>query len=171
LQTHVVDNRKQHYALWTVAVVTYAFGILLPCFKVRQGAGGVVTEFLFTLVFGASFDSHTLSILDGIIALFREGRISDIALGLVLFSFSVLFPIWKLGVLFMAISNNGSSKTLALAAKLGKWSMAEVFAVIVIVLQFKQFPGGTSAMPDIGCFIYLASVLYSGALASVLTRH
>lgn len=104
----------------------------------------------------------TYSIWTGILHLFKD---RDLLVGIIVFTFSVAFPVWKLCVLWAAVIElpNGSSNIglVQLVGKLGKVSMLDVFVVALLVLAIKGLPGGTKIIIGWGVWAFCASVLLS----------
>jgi len=100
---------------------------------------------------------NTFSLGSGILALASEGQILlFILLGL----FSVVFPIAKIGVLFLAANRPGESvmRWLKWLNLLGKWSMLDVFVVAVLLATIKL---GALAEVSVhyGLYAFAASVI------------
>lgn len=122
-----------------------AAGLCLPVMKVEK------------LIFWES--SYTL--VSGSINLARDG---DWFLACVLFTFSVLFPIAKLGALalvwFRPMDPRALERRLGVIGQLGKWSMLDVFVVaFLVVLTKSKALGGISAQP--GLYVFSAAVVLS----------
>ena len=103
---------------------------------------------------------NTFSVLSGVVALFREGQFF---LFLLITGFSVVLPIFKLGVLYRLVSRNDAMREktrrlLHLMHLYGKWSMLDVFVVAVLVVSVKL---GAIANVEMryGLYAFAASVL------------
>lgn len=86
---------------------------------------------------------HSKSILDVIIVLIKNNKYDSIIAGVLIFMFSVIFPIVKLHSCALVIYNpkNIENKiTNFLVLKLGKWSMADVI-VVAILMAYTGFQG------------------------------
>lgn len=121
-----------------LSTILLAAGLWLPVMKVE------------TLVFWE--DSYTL--LSGSYNLARDG---DWFLAAVLFIFSVLFPISKLGALivvyFRPLDAERREKLIGVVSQLGKWSMLDVFVIaFLVVLTKSKALGGIAAQPGLVCF-------------------
>ena len=104
--------------------------------------------------------STTYSIVGVISQLFTGG---DVFLGVILSLFSVVFPVAKLGLYWVA---SGCGSDLGRARELLKWthragkfSMAEVFALALMVVVVKTLPGGSTATVQWGAFVFVGSVI------------
>jgi paraquat-inducible protein A len=79
--------------------------------------------------------------------------------------FSVVFPIWKLGVYFMATARRArgldTGASVRWVNQLGKWSMLDVFVLAVLVVAIKGLPGGSRVAIEWGAAAFCASVLLS----------
>ena len=102
----------------------------------------------------------TYSIL-GVIGKLLDG--GDLFLGVILGLFSVVFPITKLGLYWVAAgcgSDVGrASGLLRWTHRAGKFSMAEVFAPALMVVVVKTLPGGSTASVEWGAYVFVASIL------------
>jgi hypothetical protein len=118
---------------------------------------------------GDSFDAQPYSVIGGIITLCKDG---DIWIAMVLFLFSVVFPICKLGASCWLIRCHDETplRYLNLLKTLGPWSMLDVFVVAITVLAFKSFPGGTRVTVGVGYHLFLCSVLLGMCGAIALTK-
>ena len=133
-------------------------GVLLPCMTVYPKAGAF-TSFIKMLA-PKEFEPTTYSIISGIFSMIEN---DNIAIGVMLFFFSVVFPIWKLSTFIYVTyrKKKTPSKSLELAVKLGKYSMLDVFVLAVLVVAIKGLPGGTRLDLEAGIYFFSASVLLS----------
>ena len=102
----------------------------------------------------------TYSIL-GVIGKLLDG--GDLFLGVILGLFSVVFPIAKLGLYWVATGCGPdvgrASGLLRWTHRAGKFSMAEVFALALLVIVVKTLPGGSTASVEWGAYVFVASIL------------
>lgn len=133
-------------------------GILLPCMTIYPNAGAF-TSFIKMLA-PSEFEPTTYSILSGILSMIQN---DNVAIGIMLFVFSVVFPVWKLATFIYVTfrKRKTPSKSLDLAIKLGKYSMLDVFVLAVLVIAIKGLPGGTKLDLEAGIYFFTASVLLS----------
>jgi len=144
--------REQFPRRWDVpvllglAVVILPFGLMMPTLTLSQLAG----------------TSHTtFSVTTGILDLYRGG---DFFLAFLLFTFSFVFPIAKLvalSVLWLRKMSTSSRDTALHALKvLGKWSMLDVFVVVVFVGAVRL---GilASATPRFGIYLFATAIVIS----------
>jgi paraquat-inducible protein A len=106
------------------------------------------------------FNETTFTIIGVIFDLFSGG---DWFLGGILVLFSVIFPVVKLALYWIAI-NYGSELGKATGLlnwmnRAGKFSMAEVFALALMVVVVKTLPGGSTASLEWGAYVFVASIL------------
>lgn len=106
------------------------------------------------------FIQNTYSILSGTWNLLKEGQFF---LFLIISLFSIILPIFKLGILASLVYSNSSTssvtkKTLTLLHNVGRWSMLDVFVVAILVVVVKL-----GAIADVekhlGLYAYAASAL------------
>lgn len=113
------------------------------------------------------FWKHTFSVTTGIQSLFQEGHA---ILALIIFLFSVIFPLFKLIVLFQiwftALNEKQRKLYIHWLGVLGKWSMLDVFvvAVTIVVTKISSF---AKAEAQIGIYFFGCSIM----IAMVLTEH
>jgi paraquat-inducible protein A len=104
---------------------------------------------------------NTFSIFTGIIVLHREGHYG---LAVIVFFFSVVFPIAKLVALlliWMFKATEARRKRLIHWLKiLGKWSMLDVFVVAVVIVAAKMAAFAT-AEPRLGIYIFAFAIFLS----------
>jgi len=133
-------------------------GILLPCMTIYPKAGEYT--FIVKMLAPNEFEPSSYSILDGILTMIKNG---SVGIGILLFLFSVVFPIWKLGtfIYFTYRTKKGPSKSLGFALKLGKYSMLDVFVLAVLVIAVKGLPGGSRMDLEVGVYFFTASILLS----------
>jgi paraquat-inducible protein A len=116
------------------------------------------------------FWEDTYSIIDGVIALFRE---SHFVLGALLFFFSMVFPVIKLVALgllwFVPVRPETRGTALKWLLILGKWSMLDVFVVAVLIV-ITQLGGAIEAEARIGIYLFAAAIVGS-LIASQSIQH
>jgi paraquat-inducible protein A len=144
--------------------------------KLRTNANAATLALLALLTLSAAFvlpfismsalgQVRTVSLLDGIRELFRDGHL---LLGAVLLIFSVLFPIAKLGTILVATSAlmplrpGVRSRLCTLAAAAGKYSLLDVLVIAVLIVVLK-FGGLAEAHPRVGTILFCVAVLLSMA--------
>lgn len=110
----------------------------------------------------------------GIIAsLFKDG---SIFLGIVIFLFSVIFPLLK--IILSAVytirsmgspvsSNNGLLSAIGLVSK---WSMADVFIVAVIIVMFKAKGFNFTFTAETGIYCYALSAVLSSLVITLISH-
>lgn len=141
-----------------LCAVLLGFGLAAPTLTIRPQAGDFT--WLMELFSPEDLEITTYSIL-GIIGQLFEG--GDLFLSGVLFLFSVVFPIGKLCLYWVAagsVRRSGRAETLLRwTHRAGKFSMAEVFALALMVLVVKTLPGGSTASLEWGAYVFVASAL------------
>lgn len=104
-------------------------------------------------------EGNTFSIISGCISLFREGHIF---LSVIIFFFSVVFPVAKLIALLsiwaLKFSERRRQSVLTWLEALGKWSMLDVFVVAIIVVTVK-LGSLANAQPRGGIYAFAAAIL------------
>ncbi len=126
-----------------VSLVFLFLGLFLPVITLKE------------LVFW----KHTFSVLTGIVSLVTE---KHYLLAVIIFVFSVIFPIYKLAMLlsiwFRKMTDEERVIYVQWLAGLGKWSMLDVF-VVAITIVIAKISGFASAKPEIGIYFFGGSVL------------
>lgn len=86
-------------------------------------------------------------------------------LAVVVFLFSVAFPLGKLTVFWVSVLEchrpSRVQRGLRAADRLGKFSMADVFVIALLVVTIKGLPGGTRVSLGWGFWCFSAAVLLS----------
>jgi paraquat-inducible protein A len=127
-------------------------------------AGAVLPMFTFSQFY---IFNDTFSLASGIFYLLKEG---ETLLFIVVFSFSILMPVWKMVLLYRLLhsqdgDNAGRHRQLHVLSFLGKWSMLDVFVVAILVVTVKL---GAIASITVHFGIYLFTL---AVLASMLLTH
>lgn len=139
------ENPQLRYVaiLLVLSLVLLILGLFLPAIFLKE-----------MVVFRSNF-----SVITGIQNLFHEGHT---ILGVVIILFSVIFPIFKLVVLYIVwfhrIPQSRKAAFIHWLSLLGKWSMLDVFvvAVTIVITQISRF---ADAQPKIGIYFFCASIL------------
>ena len=151
--------------LVNIAVVCLGLGIMLPVMRIDANNGTIRGFFMAFITPGPS----SYSILSSVWALIKRGIVMDILLGGIIFLFSVVFPIVKLGV-FYNILNGGTPgrRITQFIHKWGRFSMLDVYIVAILILAIRSLPGGAQIKPSWGLMLFTTSVLLSLYISSRL---
>ena len=153
-------NPRQLQVCLGVAAGLLGLGLFAPCMTLYPAFGDITP--LVRLLKPDLTAPTTYSILEGIRSMFDEG---SIFIGGVVLLFSVVFPVWKLGVYFMAAARRArgldTGASVRWVNQLGKWSMLDVFVLAVLVVAIKGLPGGSRVAIEWGAAAFCASVLLS----------
>ena len=113
------------------------------------------------------WDSNTYSILTGVQNLWLE---KYYVLAVVIFVFSIIFPIEKLisltTVWFLKLKDEHRKNLVYCMEIFGKWSMLDVFVTAVFIVWIK-LGALASAKPENGLYFFGASVLLTMILSSL----
>jgi len=147
-----------------MAHILLGVGLAAPCMTItpRFGAHTGLAKWL-----GLLDEPRTYSILSGIRALLAG---DGLWIGLLLLVFSVLFPVAKLIALRVAIGVGAGGGLHRALASVGKFSMADVFVVALIVVVSKSFPGGTTVDLRWGIYAFAGAALLTMALTAWVDR-
>ena len=141
-------------ALLLLSAATLIAGYTLPLMSISK------------LVFW--HDDYTL--LTSVTGLWDSG---NYILAVIIFVFSIVFPITKLTTLsvvwFKAFDDQTRSRVVFTIAILGKWSMLDVFvcALLIVMTKAKAF---LDAEPRSGLFVFAIAIALS-MIASILVEH
>ena len=107
------------------------------------------------------WNSNTFSIISGIINLW-QGKYYF--LSFIIFFFSVIFPIVKLGILFVIwfvrLRDHQRKWLLRGLSFLGKWSMLDVFVTAIIIVSVK-LGALASAKAEIGIYFFGIAIMFA----------
>ena len=134
-------------------------GLIVPTLTIYPQAGDLT--WIVKIIAPEELVTSTFSILGVIEKLYLS---NDLFLAILLTLFSVFSPILKLSLYWFATSMNDSKKfnrVLQVIHYVGKFSMAEVFALALIIVVIKSFPGGSSAELEWGAYLFTFSVISS----------
>jgi paraquat-inducible protein A len=153
--------RSQFPRRQEIPILLAASAILLPL--------GLVLPTV-TLSTMAGISGSTYSVITGILELARSG---DVFLALLIFTFSLVFPILKLTMLiviwFHGMKPDRREQALHALRVLGKWSMLDVFVVVSLVGAI-QFGFLATAAPRIGIYLFSAAILSCMLATSLESR-
>lgn len=146
-----------------------AIGLFAPCMHIEPSYGEFDT--LVRLVHPKLGEATNLSIIGGIQILYADGKYF---LSIILFIFSVIFPLWKLSILWQNIlvvrAGGLVTRSLKTIEKLGKFSMLDIFVIAILVMVLKGLPGGTEIQIGWGVFSFATSILLSLPLPQLIEK-
>ena len=171
------------YLLLAGSCVLFGIGLVAPVMTVTppemgdlmpDGLGGLAEllggAFGFSFGDGDEWESTTYTILSVIEGFFNDG---DVALGLFLVFFSILFPVAKLCALWRAtvVVSNGKDpgNAFRLIDGLSKFSLVEVLVVALVVTALKGLPLNIEVLVRWGLWVFVGSIFLS-AIASLFLR-
>jgi len=141
-------------ALLVLSVVSLCIGLSLPLITIEK----------------MWFWSNEYSVFSGIVGLYRD---EQYLLSGVLLVFSILFPSFKLAVLWVLWSFRMSAGRrrawLERLATLGKWSMLDVFVVAILVVAAK-LDVIADVQPRAGVYVFGLAVLLSMFTTALVER-
>ena len=114
---------------------------------------------------------HKISILSGIRALLDNG---EILLALILFGFSVAFPLIKIALLLalwltLRRGSRPSARFLLLLEAIGRWSMLDVFVLALVIFAVKAQP--LADAQTAGALLpFVAAILLTACGAAIIRR-
>ncbi len=152
------------FILLIISAFTLGVGLVAPTMQTEPRLtlyGGDYTE-IMNLLFPEEFAVSSFSIIEGISHMWSGGSEGVAAL---IFGFSIVFPIAKLLILWMAglrlREGRCPGKFLKFVEKLGKFSMIDVFVISVLIVTVKGLPGGSRIHADWGLYVFAVSVVLS----------
>lgn len=133
------------------AAIAFGMGISLPIVRFEK----------------LYFFEETPSLIELVSGLWNQG---SIALALAVFAFSILFPVAKLSITFLAAfaPHMGETRFHKWAPALAKWSMMDVLLVALFIFAAKS-SGLAQAFTQAGLWFYTASAI-AGAVAASLIK-
>ena len=144
--------------LVNIAVICLGLGIMLPVMRIDANDGTIRGFIMAFITPGPS----SYSILSSVWALIKKGIVMDILLGGIIFLFSVVFPIVKLGVFYNTLNGGTTNRGIsAFVHKWGRFSMLDVYIVAILILTIRSLPGGVQIKPSWGIILFTTSVLLS----------
>ena len=154
-----------HVTRFIIAVssLLLGLGLIAPSLTIYPQAGDLT--WIVKIIAPEELVTSTFSILGVIEKLFLT---NDLFLAILLALFSVFSPILKLSLYWFATSVNDCKKferVLQVVHYVGKFSMAEVFALALIIVVIKSFPGGSNAELEWGAYLFTFSVISSMAVS------
>lgn len=147
------NSRRMNLLLYG-SVFTYLIGIIWPLMTIEKKLIGIPIK------------GETVSLLSGLIALFDKG---DVLLFLIIFTFSIAFPIGKLIVLYRLwyhpYTKDRCGQLTHRLAVFGKWSMLDVMVVglLVVIVKIK---GMVSVQVHAGVYFFAVSVITTMILSA-----
>jgi len=101
------------------------------------------------------------SVIAGVHGLWEQGQY---ALAIILFFFSIVFPLFKLAMLsfiwFIRLAERKRQAVLHWLGILGKWSMLDVFVVAILIVLVKLGPLA-KVQPQRGVYWFAAAIFLS----------
>ena len=144
---------RSHYRWWRLEVpllivgslMLLIAGLILPLMRVEKMV----------------LWKNSYSVITGVINLWNEHQRF---LAVVVFFFSLVFPLVKLAMLtviwVLPLAERGRRRVLHWLGLLGKWSMLDVFAVSILIVLVKLGPL-VKIKPDIGVYAFGMAILLS----------
>jgi len=107
------------------------------------------------------FWKNDYSVIAGVHGLWQQGQY---ALAIILFFFSIVFPLFKLATLgfiwFIRLAERKRQAVLHWLGILGKWSMLDVFVVAILIVLVKLGPLA-KVQPQRGVYWFAAAIFLS----------
>ena len=116
----------------------------------------------------AYLDNDRYSVVSGIVGLFRSG---NLFIGTLVFTFSILFPLFKLSSLavlwFRRLTPRRRLAMVRMLQVLGKWSMLDVFVVAVLAVLVR-LGLAVQARLESGIYVFATAILLSMILTFIM---
>lgn len=152
--------------------VLLGLGLVAPVMTIHPAFGEY--NWLIKAFVPEKLDPTTYSIIGSIEEMFA-GEGTDLFVGIILLFFSVIFPITKLSVYWVALDNLEQGKpagqTFDFFCNLGKLSMLDIFVLAVLVVAIKGLPGGSSVVIEWGAAAFSASILITLYISPLLKNN
>lgn len=139
--------------------ISLCLGVFLPILNMKKGV------WIFEI------EDSTFSLISGIWTMLTEGHF---VLGVIVFVFSIIVPIIKIGTISLLwnnkLSDNEGHAMLLILSFISKWSMLDVFVVAVIVVVSK-LSSYADAEAKIGIYVFGIHVLLTMILSKVFYHY
>lgn len=150
------------------AAALLGLGLVAPCMTIVPGFGDMETW--VRLLKPQLMHASTYSVLSGIFAMIHN---HNVGLGLLLLSFSAIFPTLKLATMAWSIEDLAARRPtgvlLRFAHHAGKFSMLDVLVLALLVIAIKGLPGNSQVQLGWGVWCFAGSVVLS-LIASMLLQ-
>jgi len=149
-------NKKNIVSLLLIIALTaFVFACISPLFTLSK-------FFIF---------NNTVSLLSALSGLWDENYY---ALFLVLFLFSVLFPLIKLVLMFYLhvttkISQRNHKKLISFLELVGKWSMLDVFVVAILLVTIKLGPMANVTV-HYGLYLFAGAIILMMFISHIMHK-
>lgn len=147
--------------LWILTVISFLAGIFMPAFIMNITVGSFFLDSVANSLLGGGFGINKISIVHSVYKLVGAGGVSNIVLGVIIASFSIIFPGIKYYLIMKSFIGRFEPMWVKRLLNISKWSMLDVFVIGILVVGFKDFPGGSRIMPGIGVYFFAISVILS----------
>ena len=163
------SREEQEFALAIKKLLALSF------FMFAVGVASPILGFVaykdFPLIGQVVFKFQSKDIISTIIVLFASG---NILIGLLITLFSLLTPLGKLYLSFVAVGTGNAEKRhkyIAMIKAIGKWSMADVFTVAILLAYFTMNKDEfTDAWVGVGIYFFSAYCLISMLAAQQMLK-
>lgn len=157
---------KKHlgFSLNLIAILLFVPGIFLPMFSLNMEMMAQVSASSIS----SNLIDKELSLIATVEELWQGGRV--LVAGLI-FLFSIIIPILKTVLVTISYYKKHSlleTKILNLVAKIGKWSMADVFVVAVFLAILSTTHSQTSDHQEFAVFGFKVDLLISSETTSAV---
>jgi len=182
----VLYNRKYIYIIATVAIIFSALLLIgafyFPFIKANFSVDfpdwipnwfGLYDELEQWIIKKGKIPVGNQYLIGIIKSLFLDG---SIFLGIIIFLFSVVFPILKIVLCALALipyrnkSPQSRNKIIKAIGYISKWSMADVFIVALIIVMFKAKGFNFKFTAEAGIYFYAISVILSSLAILLVLR-
>jgi hypothetical protein len=161
LFAYVSDRKFFVAAMWLLSLITLVTGLFAPIL--------MITTYKDIPIIGhVVFFFQSKGVITTIKTLFGSG---NILVAIPLFLFSVVVPFLKSLLTGIALLGSDQSPAMVLIKRIGKWAMADVFVVALLLTYFTlNRDKSTTAEIQTGFYFFLGYVIFS-MLAANLTVH
>ncbi len=171
-KTPKLPKAQQHEETLLLSLLMLSFcllivGVVAPSFTMFPSFFSPELNVLIAAINPDILKPRSFSMVTAVYGAITKG---EIAIGMMLLAFSILFPIAKLLIAAVICSKWRrreesftmlESRLLNALSKLSAWSMLDVYVVAVFVAGMKEFPGGSRFLPEWGLACFAASIILS----------
>lgn len=157
---------KKHlgFSLNVIAIALFVPGILLPMFSLSME----MTAKISSATLSSDLVNKQLSLLNTIQELWQDERL---LVAMLIFLFSICIPVIKMVLVTLAYFKKNSpleEKIIHFVAKIGKWSMADVFVVAIFLAILSTTHAETTDHQKFALFGFKMDLLISSETISVV---
>ncbi len=153
----IINKKIFLYSLWLIVTSSFIFGVILPIATIKK---------FFIL-------KNSFSLAGSLKELAINPSMQNTTLFIIIFVFTIVFPVAKLITMFLQIKNKGENwqnKMTKLVETIGHFSMLDVFilALMVLLLKIRVL---VNVNIHFGFYIFSFSIILSIILSAIIKHN